>query len=140
MSGFVGGCHCGAIRYTCSADPYQARYCQCSDCRRLSGSGHASLLYIRDAGAVLRVTGAPRSYDTHADSGNVLTRHFCGTCGSPLYITNSGVPGMVIFHAGSLDDPSLFKPTHAIFTASAPAWDVLDPALERFPRRKPRPQ
>jgi hypothetical protein len=33
--------------------------------------------------------------------------------------------------AGCLDDPSLYKPTMDVFTASAQPWDHMDPNLQR---------
>ena len=39
--------------------------------------------------------------------------------------------------AGSLDDPSLYKPTLDIFTASAQPWDHMNPALAKFPKMPP---
>jgi len=39
--------------------------------------------------------------------------------------------------AGSLDDPSLYKPTLDIFTSSAQPWDHMHPALAKFPKMPP---
>ena len=40
---FEGGCLCGAVRYTCNAEPVFAGHCHCVDCRRSSGTGHSGL-------------------------------------------------------------------------------------------------
>ena len=37
-------------------------------------------------------------------------------------------------YAGSLDDPSLFHPTIAIFTQGRPEWAVIPPGLKIFER------
>jgi hypothetical protein len=136
MAGFSGGCHCGAVRYTCSAEPLWAGHCQCSDCRRLSGTGHVSSLAVPLE--ALRLTGTPRGYTHRADSGNTLTRFFCATCGAPLYSVNSGYPAMAYLRASSLDDPALFKPQTVAWSSSAPAWDYMDPALPHYPKNRPR--
>jgi hypothetical protein len=39
------------------------------------------------------------------------------------------MPDLAMITAGSLDDPSLYKPTLDIFTASAQPWDHMNPAL-----------
>ena len=39
---YTGGCACGAIRYEIAAEPLMAGHCQCRDCQRDSGTGHAS--------------------------------------------------------------------------------------------------
>ncbi|WP_367184783.1 GFA family protein [Sphingopyxis sp.] len=35
----TGGCACGQIRYRLDAEPYDAGWCHCQLCQRLSGSG-----------------------------------------------------------------------------------------------------
>jgi hypothetical protein len=43
---FSGECLCGNISYECDAEPIIAAHCQCTDCQRISGSGHiASLVF-----------------------------------------------------------------------------------------------
>lgn len=138
MAEITGGCHCGAIRYACGAEPLAALHCQCSDCRRMSGTGHVSSMALPEQG--VRLTGTPTAYRTLSESGNHVTRYFCGTCGAPIYSTNSGVPGLLFLRASSLDDPSLFKPQAVVWTSSAPAWDHMDPALTRYPKGRPRPK
>jgi hypothetical protein len=41
---------------------------------------------------------------------------------------------------GTLDDPSSVKPVANIWSASAPVWACLDPALERIERQPPPPR
>lgn len=38
MSKIEGGCLCGAVRYTCAAEPVMTAICQCTHCQRQSGS------------------------------------------------------------------------------------------------------
>jgi len=130
-----GGCLCGEVRYETSAEPMIAGQCQCVDCRKSSGSGHCSHLGMPDEG--FTVTGALTSYDKPADSGNVVTRKFCPTCGAAILSTNSGMPGMVFVRASSLDDPEVFQPQLAVYTSRGPSWDKLDPALSSFPEMPP---
>jgi hypothetical protein len=40
-------------------------------------------------------------------------------------------------YAGSLDDPSSFHPTIAIFAEGRPAWAVIPPGLKIFDRMPP---
>lgn len=121
MRVFTGGCLCGAVRYSCDGTPAMAGHCHCEDCRRSSGSGHCSHLAVPEAS--LRVQGKAAAYERPADSGNLVTRHFCPTCGAPLYSTNAAMPGMVFLRASSLDDPEVFKPEMHVYVARAPSWD-----------------
>src|SRR5262249_49669295 len=102
---FTGGCACGAIRYHIADEPLVMNDCQCRDCQRKSGTGHGSYLTFRDRRRVT-LTGNATQWDMVADSGNVKTRGFCPTCGSPVYLTFSAMPDLFTVHAASLDDPS----------------------------------
>jgi hypothetical protein len=126
---FQGGCTCGAIRYESSVDPQFSFHCQCRQCQRASGTGHASLLAVpTDA---LTIRGALKLHDQKADSGSTVSRGFCSTCGSPILNKSSGYPDVRFIHAASLDDPSVFKPKKLVWSASAQPWDYVDPDLER---------
>ena len=54
-----------------------------------------------------------------------------------MFGKTSAVPDLLMITAGSLDDPSLYKPTLDIFTSSAQPWDHMDPALTKFPKMPP---
>ena len=134
---YTGGCACGAIRYEISADPVAMNHCQCRDCQRKSGTGHGSYLTFPDKRSVKR-EGEARHWDIVADNGNVKTRAFCPTCGSPVYMTFSAMPDFFTVHAASLDDPSRFKPQTVMYGVRGYAWDSIDPALPKFDRMPPR--
>lgn len=132
---FRGGCGCGAIRYEIAAEPMFAGQCQCLDCQHQTGGGHAS--FIAFPADAVRLTGAPRFYESRADSGNTVRRGFCATCGSPVVGHSSGMPDMTTIVAGSLDDPNLFKPQFVVYTSRGHAWDLVDPALPSYPAMPP---
>ncbi|MBI3453293.1 MAG: GFA family protein [Rhodospirillales bacterium] len=132
-----GGCACGAIRYECSAEPMMSGHCQCRDCQRHSGAGHFSAFAVPKA--ALKIAGQLKFYTSKADSGNIVHRGFCPTCGSAVVANNSGMPELSALAAASLDDPSVFKPGMVVFTASAQPWDYIDPKLPAFPGMPPMP-
>ena len=135
-AGFSGGCLCGAVRYESSADAVIAGHCHCEHCRKTSGTGHGSHLGIpKDA---FTVTGEVRFYDAPTDSGNMVSRGFCPTCGSAIYSTNSGMPDLVFPRASSLDDPEVFKPQVVVYTKRAASWDHMDPSLPAFEAMLPQ--
>jgi hypothetical protein len=78
------------------------------------------------------LTGKPAQWDIKADSGNVKTRGFCPTCGSPVTLTFKAMPQVFTVHAASLDDPSRFKPQAVTYGVRAYDWDPLDPKLTVF--------
>ena len=137
-SKYTGGCNCGAIRYEIDAEPVMAGHCQCRDCQHQSGTGHGS--HIGFPRTAVKLQGKATHWEKAADSGNIATRAFCPTCGSPVYSTNSGMPDFFIVEAGSLDDPARFVPQMVVYTSSGLAWDQLDPALPRFNKMPAMPR
>lgn len=91
LQAYTGGCACGAIRYEIAAEPVMAGHCQCRDCQRDSGTGHASHMAFPRAAAHL--SGKANFWDHAAESGNVVSRAFCPTCGAPVFSTNNNMPG-----------------------------------------------
>jgi hypothetical protein len=133
---FTGGCLCGAIRHECSAEPFATGNCHCRDCQRSSGSAFVPALFVpREA---VKITGEVKYYAVTADSGNTFSRGFCPTCGTPLFGLSVGLPGAIGIRAGSLDDPSWYRPAVDIYTTSAQPWDTMNPDLPKFPKGPPR--
>lgn len=122
-----GGCLCGSTRYECSADPQFSIMCCCRQCQHISGAGHAPQFAV--ARAAVTLSGPLKSYATRADSGNEVTSFFCEQCGSPIYKTSSGFADFLFFHAGSMDDPSVYRPQQIVWARSRQAWDHVDPAM-----------
>jgi hypothetical protein len=137
LSAYEGGCACGAFRYVAAAEPLLSLHCQCRDCQRMTGTGHASMMVFRASRVSLK--GGLAHYSVQSDSGNTGTRGFCSQCGSFIMAKSSGYQGVIWLTAGSLDDPSHFKPAHIVYAQSAQHWDYMDPALAAF-RQMPPPK
>lgn len=132
---FSGGCLCGAVRYRGSEEPVIAGHCYCTDCRKTSGTGHGSHLGLPES--AFAVTGDVTFYEAPTDSGSTVRRGFCPTCGSAIYSTNSGMPGIVFPRASSLDDLEVFKPQVNVYAKRAASWDKLDTSLQTFDEMPP---
>ena len=134
---FEGGCHCRAIRYTCTAEPAVSAHCHCTDCQQTTGSGFATVVFVPTA--ALTITGEAQAYTVTGDEGGTVTRHFCATCGSPVYSEASVVPGMTFLKAGSLDDPRGLRPSMQMWTKSKRPWSTLGDDVPGFPGNPPPP-
>ena len=132
---FTGGCLCGAVTYKASEAPQLGGHCHCVDCRKSSGTGHCSHVVMKADNVTIE--GTPKCFEKPADSGNIVSRFFCGTCGGPVYSTNSGMPGMTFLRASSLDDPEIFTANMIVYNRAAPSWDVMDPELPSFETMPP---
>ena len=131
---FQGGCLCGAVRYE-GTDPKGGGHCHCVDCRKSSGTGHCSHLFMAESD--FQVQGAVKFYTSPTDAGNEVSRGFCPNCGSAVYSTNSGMPGMVFVRASSLDDPEVFQPQMVVYASRAASWNKTDPNLPTFDEMPP---
>ena len=127
---FTGGCLCGAVRYEARGEPSLCGHCYCSDCRKASGSGF--IPFMGFASANVRFSGETRQSRTRAFRGGEAVRNHCAVCGSLVFGGVVGEDDSHTIYAGSLDDPSAFHPTIAIFTRDRPAWAALPAGLTTF--------
>ena len=130
MEKLSGECLCVAVSFECSEDAVLAGHCQCSDCQKISGTGHASNIGVPKGSMTVKGT---LSYHEHkADSGNTVKRGFCPNCGCDIYIENSGLPMFEFLRAGSLHNLELYNPTMLVYAKQGVSWDTIDPALTVF--------
>lgn len=132
-----GSCLCNAVRYECSEKPSLAAHCACVDCRKSSGTSHST--HVPVAASNVTLMGETRAYDHAADTGNIVTRHFCGTCGNAIYSTNDTMPGMMFLRASSLEDPDAIKPTMFVYASRAPKWAGIGEGCATFDEMPPAP-
>lgn len=132
---FAGGCSCHAVRYEIGAEPVRGFHCQCRDCQRDTGSGHASVMVFPRA--AFRISGPVAEFSRTADAGADKVKGFCGSCGSPLYNKPVNKPDFIGIYVGTLDDPSGFKPELVMYASRGHGWDHLDPALSKLPHMRP---
>jgi hypothetical protein len=134
-SHFAGGCACGAVRYECTSAPTAMVNCHCRDCQRAGGAGSSPTVVVLRVD--FRLSGEqPKYHESISDGGKTASRAFCGRCGSPLFASSSGRTDFVGIRAGSLDDPSWFRPTADVWTASAQPWDLLHPDTRKYQRSR----
>jgi hypothetical protein len=129
-STYTGGCLCGALRYEARGEPRSQGYCFCRDCRQASGSGFIPFLSF--PASSVRFAGETKRSIAKSMRGADAVRNRCAACGSLVF---GGIVGRASEHTiygGSLDEPSLFRPTIAIFTRDKPDWVLMPPGLDAF--------
>ena len=132
---FTGGCLCGALRYEAVREPRIMGHCYCADCRKASGSGF--IPFMGFAATDLTFHGTPIQCRSPGRNGGVATRNRCATCFSLVFGGEIGLSDSFTIYAGSLDDPALFQPRIAIFTAGRPDWAIIPPGLTQFEAMPP---
>jgi len=90
----------------------------------------ASVLLVPKAAFML--TGELKHYEVTGDSGGKVSRGFCPNCGSPILSILPAMADFVALKAGSLDDPSQFKPMMQVYMKSAPPWAPVRDDLPKF--------
>lgn len=112
----VGGCLCGAVRFT-TGPPKSVFWCHCQSCRKHSGAP-VSVFVGFDHGAYVVTKGAIAKF---ASSPGTV-RGFCRKCGSTLTCEVAALPGETHFHVGAFDDPARLQPTKHYFRNEQLPW------------------
>lgn len=108
------------MKYRVSGEPARFYHCHCSRCRRASGTGHGSNLFVDKGGLEWEGdTALIRHYKL--PEAERFTRTFCNACGGPL---PRAVPeaGFVIIPAGTLNEEPNIRPQARIFQDSKTSW------------------
>ena len=130
MEALHGGCLCKAVRYETTADPLNQRVCHCRECQKAIGATFNARILMRIEDVM--ITGPIGTFH----SSETLERGFCLRCGSSVFSrrTPAGVIGLT---AGSLDDPSRFKPDMHFWVSSKQAWLEIEDDLPQYPEGPP---
>lgn len=116
----TGGCLCGAVRYACTAEPLLCVTCHCTNCQKQAGSALSVIIGVPED--AVTHDGMLTTYNDTGDSGALVRRQFCGTCGSPVFTRVESPPGMLFIKAGTLDDTSILKPAFHCYAKSKQDW------------------
>tara|TARA_Y100001936_G_C16083315_1_gene679606 strand:- start:153 stop:581 length:429 start_codon:yes stop_codon:yes gene_type:complete len=132
MTKATGQCLCGGVKYEVAIpeNPYYSGLCHCKDCQRYTGTAFASSLMVPKAD--MNVDGELKFYGKETDRGTHMERGFCPTCGSNVLCQSNDWDDQYVLSAGTLDDPSLYKPQINIFTRSAQAHALNAGELHQF--------
>jgi len=132
MALLTGGCACGAIRYEAQEVPFDAGWCHCRICQRISGAPAQpwALFAVETFGYV---KGEPRIYH----SSSFGERRFCGDCGASIEFRLRESASEISINIGTLDAPSLVPPRKHIWTRSQVSWFATADDLPTFLEYEP---
>jgi hypothetical protein len=102
-------CSCGQLHLTIEGEPSRIAMCHCLECQRRTGAVISNQARFRLE--QVSFAGKTMAWTRMAESGNVMTYHFCMTCGSTVFWENEGFPGHVTIAIGNFADPSFPAPT-----------------------------
>lgn len=125
-----GSCLCGAVQYEATGEPTRFYHCHCSRCRKSSGTGHATNLFLKDAQLIF-TGGEDLLQHYKIPEAERFTRQFCSKCGSSVarFVPERNA---VVIPAGSLDSDPPIMPQARIFWDSRASWSCSDDQIPRF--------
>ena len=125
-----GSCHCGTVRFSVdSTEPVPFMRYYCSICRKTAGTG----------GYAINLGADHRTFRLHSGKDDLKVyravidgkrssgqRHFCGRCGTALWLYDENWPDLIHPHAGAIDTPLPVPPehVHASLDSKAPWVEV----------------
>ena len=121
-----GSCSCGAVRFALeSAHPYPFNLCYCSICRKTTGGGGFAI-NLSGSSETLSVKGKKnlRVYQAMIrHQRSPARRHFCGGCGTHLWLWDPRWPELIHPLASAIDTPLPVPPerTHLLLNSKA-SW------------------
>ena len=121
-----GGCICGGTRYVVKSEPSALVDCHCVDYRRSAGAPYVQWGSVPRRDFIL-TKGEPRKI-LYANR----IRSFAACCGTHLFFEDSKDSDTIDFTIASLDDPTPFAPTKAIFLEDKLPWVVINKSVPSF--------
>jgi len=121
-----GGCRCGQVRLSLSAEPIITMACHCTGCQRMTASAFSLSVLVPSSGFAV-TQGEPVIGGLHGE-----TRHyFCPHCMSWMFTRPPGFEHLVNVRVTLLDDASWFAPFMETCTAEKLPW-ATTPATHSF--------
>jgi len=126
----TGSCLCGAQKFSVTGEPSRFFHCHCSRCRKSSGAGHSSNLFVKAGGIDWTGDDSGRKMYKLPEAAR-FTRTFCTECGVAL---PKAIPemNMVFIPAGLLNEEPNITPQARIFQGSRVAWSCSGDGLTTF--------
>ena len=131
-----GSCLCGAVKYEVAGEARLFYHCHCSRCRKATGTGHASNLFVQPA-ALRWLVGQEQIRAFKVPEAMRFTNQFCHVCGGRLPRQPPDTDAVVI-PAGSLDGEAPISPQARIFTGSRAKWSCSGDELPTHDEAPPR--
>jgi hypothetical protein len=110
-----GGCYCGQIRYTFEGDIAAQMQCHCRECQYITG-GNPNVFIMVPETTFSYVKGEASSFSR----------------GTAVGTKTPGAPGAMVLKVGTLDDPTIFTPSVAIFTKESQSFHHIPEGVTDF--------
>ncbi len=124
-----GSCLCGEVAYVVRGEARRFYHCHCKRCRKATGTGHASNVFVD--GELEWLRGQENVTWFKVPDAIRFGNTFCVNCGSRLPRWVPELTGVMI-PAGSLDTEPSIAPQARIFGGSKAPWSCGGDTLPQF--------
>jgi hypothetical protein len=131
---YYGKCLCGAICIEVNGPIDSIIHCHCSLCRKSTGTAYATNGFVQVTDFI--VTKGQSKLSTFSFKPG-RDRHFCSSCGSPVYSSNEQDKSRIRVRLGIFDSDIKEKPISHNFVTSKANWDDIDNNLPRYETFEP---
>jgi hypothetical protein len=131
---YLGKCLCGEVKIKINGEISDIIHCHCSLCRKTSGTAFATNGFINSTD--LEFISGKKSLNTFSFKAG-RNRHFCTSCGSPVYSSSEQDPTRYRIRLGILDSDIVERPISHNFVSSKANWENLDAQLPRYDSFEP---
>ena len=132
----TGSCLCGAVKYEVTGEAKRFYHCHCSRCRKATGTGHASNIFLQPA-ELRWLSGQEHIRAFKIPEALRFTNQFCDICGGRLP-RQPQASDTVVLPAGSLDGEAPLRPQARIFTGSRASWSCAGDEVAAYEGSPPR--
>ena len=70
----------------------------------------------------MQIAGSSSSYTRIGDSGQIITYHFCPSCGTTLHWELADLPDMIAVAVGAFADPTFLTPQFSVYGSRRHPW------------------
>ncbi len=125
-------CACGSTSITVNASPSLLGVCNCTNCKRRTGSAFGISAYF-ERDAVVSQHGTTSVYAFHHEELNHdQARHFCIACGTTLFWYVSNMPSRIGIAGGCFEEGALPEPDASYRDHKRLPWVTLPSYWHRY--------
>ena len=115
----IGSCLCRTVKYIIKGKIKTVVNCHCNTCKKITGGAFETLAFIDENH--LEIIEGQETLTSYQVS-EMAIKHFCRTCGTPMFILHKKYPGNSMIQVGSFDDPSLVTPAINVYCENMLPW------------------
>jgi hypothetical protein len=120
------------VKYEVTGEPKRFHHCHCSRCRKATGTGHASNLFLQPA-ALKWLSGEEQIVAFKVPEAKRFVNTFCAICGGRLP-RQAKDSDLAMIPAGSLDDAAPINPQASIFAGSRASGSCTADEIPVYPQ------